>query len=158
MYRGFLHDNWTEILKNNSFDLNNVFSSNIADEIIKIQLFFIKILGCKIAESNNNIDLESFSSALNRTDEHPNVYISFRDSANNYTGNYTANSDVELSKDKNGNMEYIHWFYVVGDFAVDVIYTMQPKEFDLNGALKPSEMENIIKLSSLNYDQAHIKS
>lgn len=155
---GFLDDNWNEILESNSFDINKLFSSDIPREMINIQLFFIKILGCKIAESSNNIGLESFSSALNKTEEHPHVYISFRDSTNNYTGNYTANADVELSKDKNGNMEYIHWFYVVGNFAVDVIYTMQPKEFDLNGAKKPSEMSNIIKLSTLNYDQTHRKS
>ena len=154
----FLDDNWSDILKNNSFDLSKLFSSHIVSEMTNVQLFFIKMLGCKIAESNKTIGLRSFSTALNNAKEHSNVYISFRDSANNYTGNYTANSDVELSKDEDGNMEYIHWFYVIGKFAVDVIYTMQPKEFDLKGAKKPSEMESILKLSTLSYDQTYTKS
>ncbi len=146
----FLHNNWDDIKINNGFKLNKIFPSDPEEHMIFVQLFFIKLLGCKIAESGNDFCLKSFSAAINSGNEHPDVYISFRDSQKN---DYTASADIDAFKDGNGNFVYLHWFYTIGSFSVDVIYTKNISNINLNGAKKPSDMNDFVSLSKLNYNQ-----
>lgn len=151
-----LSKNWGEISAQNRFKVNAIFPCNPQSNMIKVQLFFIKLLGCAIKESsNNNFDTKTLSEALINSVEHENVYISFRSSDKSSKGNYAANSDVQMSIGCNEEINYLHWFYIVGSFAVDVIYTENPEGIDLNGAQKPSQIGEFITLSQLNYDQSY---
>lgn len=150
----YLSNNWGDISSKNSFNLNLVFQTNPQNEMINVQLFFIKLLGCAIKESDNtSFDTKSLSDALKNGVEHQNVYISFRASEIENNKRYSANSDLEMFAGKDKEIKYLHWYYIVGQFAVDVIYSEAPDEIDLNGALKPSQMGDFISLSKLNYDQ-----
>jgi len=150
----YLTDNWLKVKHRKGFKICSAFPNHTGIEMINVQLFFVKLLGCKIVESKAPIDLLSFSKAILEKKEHSDIYISFRDSEKNGKGNYSANSDIELDKD-NENIIYAHWFYIIGDIAIDVIFSPQAAEIDLNGALKPSMMECFIPLSHLNYDQEY---
>ena len=146
----FLYIHKDRIKKDGGINLNEVFSCNIKQKMIDVQLFFIKLFGCKIVESGEIFYLEDLAEAIMSGDEHPNVYISFRDS---HKTNYTASSNIECSRDDEDNIDYLHWFYTIGSFSVDVIYSKDISDIDLNGAKKPSEMSTFIALSELTYNQ-----
>ncbi len=145
-----LHKNWKSILKNNEIDLLAIFPNNINDYILLVQLYFVKLFGCKIEESKAPIDLTMFSKSILTKTEHPHLYISFRDSCLNTQSNYSALSNLELMKIGN-HIVYAHLFYVIGNVTVDMIYSTNTNDVDLNGAQKPSEISNIFKLSKCTY-------
>lgn len=150
----YLQDNWDEILKLNQIDLYNIFPDNILDNTIAVQLFFVKIFGCYIKETDTLISLSSFSESLLHKLEHPNIYFSFRKSEMKTIGNYTGLSDIVICHEK-GNQEniyYAHMFYTLNKITVDLIYASNTANLELNGAMKPSQiMDNRIELSKLNY-------
>jgi len=148
----YLQSNWQDIKKINGFLLSDIFTLEYKISMIHIQLYLIKLLGCKISESGKDFGLESFSSAILNTTEHPNVYISFRDSENTNANDYSASSNYEVYSDE-GNIQYIHWFLTIGSFSVDVIYANNIEDIDLNGAKKPNEINDFVSLSKLNYNQ-----
>ena len=149
----YLHDNWKYIKLNQSINLPKLFTNNVDKKMILVQLYFVKIFGCAIKESKVQINLDSFSEAILNQKEHPLVYISFRDSADCRSDSYATISDIEMFKNNNGVIEYAHMFYRVGNVVVDIIYSENTDNIDLNGALKPSEMKSSINLSKLNYNQ-----
>ncbi len=151
----YLNTNWSEILKNKGFNPDSVFNNKSKENLVFVQLFFLKLMGCKIKQSGKSTALQSFSDSLNTSKEHKNVYISFRDSANRYKGNHSANSDIQLFRTPDKKVKYMHWFYVVGKVTVDLIYSPDISGLDLNGALLPNQMDGFIKLSKLNYDQTY---
>lgn len=149
----FLSDNWVEIKKLKMISLYDVFGDEWEKKMILVQLYFTKIFGCKIAESNAPIDLHMFSLSILNIMEHPSLHISFRDSEKKT--NYACLSDIEIYS-KNKDIVYAHLFYTVGNITIDILYYEQGIEaINLNGALKPSCMKQNLQLSELNYDQEY---
>ena len=154
----YLYKNWSSILENGYINLEDIFETDINNTMILVQLFFVKIFGCKWKEADIEFDISPLSKAILDREEQSNFYISFRNSENNYSADYCASSDIEiLTNKKTGELIYMHQFYSVGKITVDMIYVADKNIIDLNGALKPSEMSNILQLSKLNYNQNYIK-
>lgn len=149
----YLHNNWESIKLNKSINLSKLFTNNVDTKMILVQLYFVKIFGCSIKESQSPINLDSFSDAILKQKEHPLIYISFRDSEDCRSDSYSASSDIEVFKNSSGVIEYAHMFYRVGNVVVDIIYSENTDNIDLNGALKPSDMKSFINLSKLSYNQ-----
>ncbi len=151
----YLHENWMKVKEKGFINLYDIFGNDYMNSMILVQLFFTKIFGCKISESSAPILLNSFSESILNKQEHPNLYISIRDSEITAKGNYSAVSDIEIYT-KNEKIIYAHLFYTVGNVTVDILYCLDMNILDLNGAKVPSSMKNILNLSSLNYDQEYI--
>ena len=60
----YLQANWREITARGSFDLSKVFGAETAKQAVRVQLYFVKILGCKLLDDGIRVDLETFSKAL----------------------------------------------------------------------------------------------
>jgi len=150
----YLQDNWDEILKLNQIDLYNIFPDNTLENMINVQLFFTKIFGCYIKETDALVPISSFSESLLNKSEHPNIYFSFRKSEMKTIGNYTGLSNIEIyhEKDNHENIYYAHMFYTLNKITVDLIYAPNTANLELNGAIKPSQiMDTRIALSKLDY-------
>ena len=130
----YLSGHWSEIIKNDGFYLDKIFQCETEKKMKNVQLFFIKLFGCKIKQSGKSNALSDLSKSLLMSEEHPNVYISFRDSANELKNNHSVNSDVQVYKE-HGKLKYMHWFYTVGKITVDLIYSPDVQYLELNGAL-----------------------
>lgn len=153
----YLSENWGNISNNGYINLNEIFGTRVKISMILVQLFFLKIFMCKCIDGKIDFNLNEFSEAILEKKEQSNFYISFRDSENNFSANYCASSDIEmLSDNTTGNIIYMHQFYTINEVTVDMIYALNENIVNLNGALKPSEMSEILPLSKLNYNQNYI--
>lgn len=150
----YLHQNWITIKNNGEINLSFVFPFDFKKNMILVQLFFVKMFGCKIKESYAPIDLGIFSKSIVDKKEHPYLYISFRDSDSQYSRSYSAISDIEICKDGK-HIIYAHLYYTIGNMTVDMIYCKEQSSIDLNGGLKPSDMKKVILLSRCNYSQSN---
>jgi len=151
----YLYENWIKVKEKGFINLFDIFGNDYVSSMILVQLFFTKIFGCKISESSAPIPLNSFSESILNKKEHPNLYISIRDSERATKGNYAAVSDIQIYT-KNKKIIYAHLFYTVGNVTIDILYNTDMGNLDLNGAQIPSSMKNILNLSTLNYDQEYI--
>ena len=122
--------------------------------MVFVQQFFVKIFGCKVRESAAPIKTDSLSMSLLSGIENDFIYIFFRDSANGLSPSYVAISDIEIFSCKS-QIVYAQMYYTIGSVTVDIIFCEDTALIDLNGGLKPNQMGNIIKLSSLNYHQGY---
>ncbi|MFI3217676.1 MAG: hypothetical protein QX189_00945 [Methylococcales bacterium] len=142
-----LHNDWELIKLNKAITLSKIFPNNVDRNMILVQLYFVKMFGCAITEFEAPINLNSFSKAIltqneKHPKEHPFVYISFRDSADLRSESYAEISDIDTFKNNAGIVEFAYMFYRIGDVTVDIIYSENNYNIDLNGALKPSDMCN----------------
>ncbi len=152
----YLLTNWDEILQVNKIDLRKVFLDKTIENMIGVQLFFVKIFGTKIVESYAPINVSSFSKSILENVEHPNIYLSFRDSEIESKGNYCSLSDIEIYTEKaTSDIVYAHLFYTLDRVTIDLIYCPNNKfisDLNLNGGIIPTQLiNNTIKLSKLNY-------
>jgi len=153
----YLYDNWRIILNDGYINLKNIFGTKIQESMLCVQLFFLKIFGCKCIEAEINFNMNKFSKAILNKKEQSDFYISFRNSEHNFTDNYCVSSDIQILKaNKPEEIIYMHQFYTIGKITVDMIYAPNKDIIDLNGALKPSEISMILPLSKLTYNQSYV--
>jgi len=151
---GDLIENWQTIKDHGTIDLSKIFKEKITENMVFVQQLFVKIFGCKVRESAAPIKTDSLSMSLLSGIENDFIYISFRDSANGLSPSYVAISDIEIFSCKS-QIVYAQMYYTIGSVTVDIIFCEDTALIDLNGGLKPNQMGNIIKLSSLNYHQGY---
>lgn len=112
----------TPLAKGDRLPLEVMFGEHVADQMLAVHLYFLKLLGCYAVEYDVPLPLKSFAVALLGGHPHPHVYLSF--------------SDVKLIKGKSqihvGNIEAVNfggitvgatWFYVVERLGVWVSYS-----------------------------------
>ncbi len=153
----YLRENWDDILKVNKVYLLNIFPKNTIINMVDVQLFFVKIFGCKIKESDAPINLVPFSESLLDNSENHDVYIFFRDSDIEMVGNYCSISNIDIlyKDDTKKEIIYAHMFYTVGQITIDMIYCIDTFCNDLYGAIKPTLItNNTIPISNGNYKDA----
>ncbi len=152
---GFLHTHSQEIEKNNSLDIASVFQTDLQENIKNIQLYFAKQFGCKLIESEIDFDLSEIRNAILASTEVPSLYLKLRRSDNGKSATYGAVSNVEVSKPANCKLEYIHFFYTVGTFSIDILYCTDPNEFDLKDYFLPCSVEKQLSIGTANYSQKY---
>jgi hypothetical protein len=144
----FLSSHTTEIQGENVIDLTDVFESNLNENILNIQLYFAKLFGCKIVESGREFDLAEMSNAIRSNSEIPSLYIKLRYSENGKSKSYIASSDFEALIFDNGEFGYIHFYYTIGVFTVEILYCSVPEELDMKNYFLPSTVVNKLFLGS----------
>jgi len=153
----FILQNWGIIKGTNAIYLADVFGENFEENFLQLQLYFAKLLGCKIVESGIESHLVSLSYSILNETENSNLYISFRHCQNSFSENYSVVSDLQVGRI--GTREvYMHMFCTFGCFSVDIIYSESVGEIELNGALLPSEIHSKIELTKIDYPQIQIGS
>ncbi|GIB63465.1 hypothetical protein VCSRO93_3604 [Vibrio cholerae] len=134
-------------------DLKKVFPSSVYQSVINVQLFFAKLFGCKAIESGLGVDLTCTASSIVNNDVHPNIYLKFRHSDNGKSASYCAVSDFEVFHDKHGRLIYAHFYYTVGEYTVDVLYSENVEDLDMKGYFKPDQTITSFELCEVDYLQ-----
>lgn len=137
----FLFTHSKKIHNNNVVDLVDVYSLDLQENIKNVQLFFAKLFGCKLIESEFDFDLSEIGNAIRTNTEIPPLYLKLRRSDNGKSESYSAVSNIEVRKSASGELEYIHFFYTVGTFSIDILYCTVPNEFDLKDYFLPSTVK-----------------
>jgi hypothetical protein len=127
-----------------TINLQKVFPGKTKSGMLNVHLYFVKQFGCAIKEFGIPIEINNFSGAiLNRT-PHPKVFISFGAS----NGILTGSTDVEVAT-LNGKCAFAAWFYVVGNIAVNIMYSNENiKRQGLINSWHPTTVTKQIKFAT----------
>jgi hypothetical protein len=106
-------------------------------ELRNVQLYFVKLFGCLIHEHKIPIDLQSFAKALLEGKFHRDVFIRLGCIPCGHRVVGVAGLSMATDR-KTSKVSCAQWFYELGCFAVNVIYTPDHDFWDLtDGAWHP---------------------
>jgi hypothetical protein len=149
----YLHGNWREIAARGSFDLSKAFGAETAKQAVRVQLYFVKVLGCKLLEDGVRVDLGSFSQALLAGTAHPEVTLLVTSSLVPAGELLSYESDVSVLR--NGEEVYSAvWMNLVHPVGIKICYlkagtpVREPPGFPWH----PTRQKKIVKLSPYKGD------
>lgn len=97
-----------------------VFPYDTRRHMLAVHLFFVKILGCALADSEDSpFDLSSLSSALLHERAHPSIYLQFGLGATMGNALHMGTSDITVDALSNG-AKFGIWCYSAGGFSAMV--------------------------------------
>lgn len=149
----YLHANWREITARGSFDLSKVFGNETAKQAIRVQLHFVKVLGCKLLEDGIRVDLETFSEALMAGTAHPDVTLLVTSSLVPAGRMLSHESDVSVLRDGDEVYSAV-WMNLVHPVGIKICYlkagapVREPPGFPWH----PTRQKKIVKLSPFKGD------
>ena len=149
----YLHTNWRDITARGSFDLSKVFGAETSTHAVRIQLHFVKLLGCKLAADQIRVDLRSFSQALRTGTPHPEVALLVANS--HVPAGQLRSYDSSVSVLRNGEEVYSAvWMELVHPIGIKICYlkkgapVREPPGFPWH----PARQKKIVKLSPYKGD------
>jgi hypothetical protein len=158
IFSAYIKNNWSMVLDEGFIDVIKIYGLQNLKNLILLQLYFAKLMGCKIKESKLKFDscLQDLSKSIRDETENSNLYLSFRPSQNKYSDSYSATSDIEVRRIKD-RISYVHFFITLGSFSVDILYSSDTTDINLNGGKTPSVLiqEGKIHLTTGSYDQQY---
>lgn len=89
---------------------------------MNVHLYFVKLFGCLVAEHNVPIDIAPFANSINTRTAHKNIYLAFGPRLGTMKHKFAGVTPIDAIN-KNGVTVFASWFYIVGDIAVDIIYS-----------------------------------
>ena len=116
----FIFESRKEISKSRKIKLKKLFPGRSRRSATDIQLYFLKLFGCLIYETDATGLLNNFSQHLLRRKAHPNVELFFY-----HTKDWSSVgiSDLEVTYDRAlGCVALAQWIYSVGNFSIKVCY------------------------------------
>lgn len=149
----YLHANWREITARGSFDLSKVFGAETAKQAIRVQLYFVKVLGCKLLEDAIRVDLGSFSRALMAGAAHPEVTLLVTSSLVPAGQLLSHESDVSVLRDGDAVYSAV-WMNLVHPVGIKICYlkagapVREPPGFPWH----PTRQKKVVKLSPYKGD------
>lgn len=123
----------SQLREDGSFSVNWLFPSDTPRNMRHLHLYFTKLFGCLVVESNIPIDVAPFAKALTEGHPHPHIYLAF-----GYLPLAVAaagGSDVDTYQ-LNGQVALASWLYHVGNLAVKVMYALPSEQYEGSKRLK----------------------
>ncbi|ARD22788.1 hypothetical protein [Shewanella japonica] len=136
-------------------ELNKVFGNDSDANLINVHLFFAKIFGCAVSESGFSLDLEILAECIKTNMYCPHLYLKIRNSENGKTDSYCALSDIQVSRDESGKLQYAHIYYTVGKYTVDIVYSDNIVDLDLVEFFQPNNTSQKIIIGGAEYTQGY---
>jgi hypothetical protein len=109
-------------------NLHRFFPGKVKASMRDVQLFFVKLLGCKCVESAVPVDVQSFARALRERKAHPHIRIGFcppfsRGLVARRSPQVLGSSEVEVLEGTiTKRVHFASWFYYLDFVSVRVIY------------------------------------
>jgi hypothetical protein len=106
---------------------NRVFPHNTRRHLTNVQLYFVKLFGCRAAQGNIPLDIRSFAEAIKRGAAHPRIYLEFL--LIKVPVPLASVSDVECVNDEfSGRCVAAAWVYQAGNVGVRVMYAAEGQQ------------------------------
>lgn len=119
-----LSEHLNETKPKETIRLHKIFPGKVSASMLQVHLFFLKLLGCLIAEHNIPIPLKPFARAVIMGSPHPNVWISFGTGIGIGKHKHVGCSPV-ATYSQHGRIRFASWFYTVGHISANIIYAEQ---------------------------------
>lgn len=149
----YLAENVIEVGK--EIDLTNVFEGDIEENVLNVHLFFCKIFGCAVLDAKLELDLSNLANSIRTQSCCSDLYIKIRRSNNGKSSSYCALSDLQVFTLEGGSMKYVHLFYTVGNYSVDIVYSTDIAGLDLTDYFKPNGAIAKVVIGSVEYNQEY---
>lgn len=107
-------------------DLGSIFPRHSKRAAIHLQLYFVKLFGCRIIEENIPIDTRPFAKSLLDASPLETVNLGFALLAGEAGKKVAGVTHIECLV-VNGSAVYATWLYSIGDFSVFIAYSTLPK-------------------------------
>lgn len=149
----YLHAHWREITARKTFDLSAAFPGEVESAAVKVHLYFVKLLGCKLLADGIAVNLQSFASALLERRPHREVTLLVANSLVPAGQMISYNSDVSVLRQ--GDEVYsAMWMCLVHPVAVKVCYLKagMPVRAPEGFPWHPARQRKIVKLSPYKGD------
>jgi hypothetical protein len=148
-----LHAHWREITARGSFDLSKVFGAETAQQAVRVQLYFVKLLGCKLLEDAIRVDLGSFSKALLAGTAHPEVTLLVTSALVPAGRMLSYESEVSVLRDGD-EVHSAVWMNLVHPVGIKICYlkTGAPVREPPGFPWHPTRQKKIVKLSPYKGD------
>ena len=143
---GYLRSNWKDLLKTKKVNLSKVFPGSTHKSMLLVHLYFVKIFGCKIVESEAPIKTRSFSDSLLNQKSHKGIFIGFAQRLGEIDHKYAATTPIQ-SINMSGVSASATWIYMIDELAVWIYYAPVSK---VHGVMKdtwhPDKPNKIIRI------------
>ncbi len=149
----YLRGKWREITTRGSFDLSKVFGADTAAKAVQVQLYFVKLLGSKLAADGIRVDLATFSRALRTGTPHPEVTLLVASSL--VPVGQLRSYDSSVSVLRNGDEVYSAvWMDLVHPIGIKICYLKAgaPVREPPGYPWHPTRQRKIVKLSPYKGD------
>jgi hypothetical protein len=149
----YLQGNWRDITARGSFDLSKIFGAESAQQVVRVQLYFVQVLGCKLLADGIRVDLGSFSTALRTGTAHPEVTLLVTSSLVPAGGLLSYESAVSVLRQGDEVLSAV-WMNLVHPIGIKICYVKtgaavrQPPGFPWH----PTRQKKIVKLSPFKGD------
>lgn len=125
--RTFLLANWPSVLSVGEFNLRSVYRDDCHQSAIDLQLYFVKVLGCGIADQAISVPLQPFRDALLNRTAHPYVYLTFshceREQSVRRAGGMISACDIHVLTDRaTGEAHMTYWRYAIEPLAIRICF------------------------------------
>ena len=146
----YLRDNWHIIKKSKKLNLSKIFPGEVRRQSINIQLFFVKLFGCRVAEHEIPINLSGFSASLINSESNKDIFLVFGETPVNLKAKkYICLTPVHCLDNKKESLGAI-WIYTIGDVSIKVMYSPIVKKGNaLGNAWHPFNKSKIMKLGKI---------
>ncbi len=154
----YLQGNFPRISRVRRIDLSRVFPGATRRSLLNVHLFFLKLFGCIIAEHDVPIDLAPFANALRNGTAHPNVHLAFGPRMGLTRHKFACMTPIQ-ALNKDGVPVFASWLYIVGEVAVDVIYSTESQFMQvIRDSWHPNTASKTLRLSNFKHDLAFHRS
>jgi hypothetical protein len=140
--------NETHLKPGSCIDTNAIFSKDIDAQLLRVHLYFAKLIGCALAQSGIRFDMDDISTAIR--DGHPCKYVHLKFGVceagitcvtNLCTSTYSHNEECAFAL----------WGYSVGKLVVHIMYAAEGEERQgLIDAWHPSQNCTQLKLADFS--------
>lgn len=96
-----------------------IYGTNSYSPLVEVHLYFLKILGCRLADLEADFNLKPFSRCLRRRESHPDVYIAFGKLEEDWI---IETSCSQLIFDRPKNPSYMSMILTTGRTVMDILY------------------------------------
>jgi hypothetical protein len=144
----YLHEDWKGIRRRRSFRPSVPFPRCPITAGLRVHLYFVKMLGCKILEDDKAIDLQTFSTSLLEQKAHPEISIFVADCLNRGKEALMFDSDVVTTTNQTGEIDAGVWLYRIHPIAIKVAYIKAGAPLFVAGfPWRPAMTRNLVRLS-----------
>lgn len=127
---------------------SSIFPHETARRMQDVQLYFIKVLGCHVAEKGLPLDLKSFASAIMQGTAHQRVYLRIGRGPSLNGNAIVGASDMEVFLHAaDHSCAFATWLYNAGGISMNVMLASKGESRrDLDGAWHPAAGTNRLRV------------
>ncbi len=144
----YISNNVKNIERYCRIDIKKVFPGNSTKSGEFMHLYFLKLFGCLLVESNNNTLAHELATCIIKGRPHPHVFLYISESITALGGVYYGVSDLDVVFSSSGVLSGAGWEYMIGEYIISLRY-VRPGYIGVHksNSWHPTYNSKIIKLS-----------